>query len=460
MLLYTWKDHPWQAASIEWTAAEVRLTCAGKTYTHPLVIHANGERDGDASLALLAKDAAADGIMLRGCCNCIRFRFSGMSHQASGGTQGYCGLVGFRDRRGIVRIDFGCGEHASVPGWPDDLEEAQEARLEISRREPKASRENAFAGGVLGLAIGDALGYPAEFLRRDQILATFGPQGITDFLAPDSVAWPGGIVGDRHPGGTYTDDTQMSLAVAEALLEAGKEDLDVLMQAMAARFVAWSRSPDNDRAPGNTCMTGCANLGAGVPWREAGVQESKGCGSAMRVLPIGLYFWRDRTRLLEVARASCLLTHGHDAAVEGAAAAALLVGLALEKRSPQEMYNAVMKECAPRSADFRACLEKLPALLEEDPAVALSRRGLGEGWVAEEAVASALYCHWRSPLDFKRTVLTAVNTDGDSDSIACIAGGISGAFNGLGAIPERWRQGVENAPRLEEVARGLWQSSR
>jgi ADP-ribosylglycohydrolase len=176
----------------------------------------------------------------------------------------------------------------------------------------------------------------------------------------------------------------------------------------------------------------------------------------MRVASIGLLYWKHREQLLEVARASSLLTHGHNAAVEGAAAAALLVALALEEKTPQDMFDEVLATCGPRSQDFRRCFERLPSLLERDPSEVLSNRGLGEGWVAEEAVASALYCFWRSPRDFASTVLMGANTDGDSDSIACIAGGISGAFNGFEAIPKEWRDDVEGAKALVELSDALY----
>jgi ADP-ribosylglycohydrolase len=326
----------------------------------------------------------------------------------------------------------------------------------------RADAEDAFVGSILGLAIGDALGFPAEFRRREQILASFGEAGVTDFVSIHDPRWPERpvIVGKRHPPGTFSDDTQMTLAVAEALLEAGASGTDALMNAMAKTFVAWSTSDDNDRAPGNACMTGCAHLAEGTPWRKAGVADSKGCGSAMRVAPIGLYFHEDRVRLLETARASSLLTHGHDAGIEGAAAAALLVALAVDRASPRAMYDAIVSECAPRSADFASCIGKLPALVDADPAIALSSQGLGESWIAEEAVTSALYCFWRSPDDFARVVLTAANTDGDSDSIACIAGSIAGAYVGASGIPERWRRGVERAAELERLARLLYRAAR
>jgi ADP-ribosylglycohydrolase len=323
---------------------------------------------------------------------------------------------------------------------------------------PARSFFSACEGSILGLAIGDALGFPAEFRRRDAIVAALGPEGVADFVALHDPRWPDrpAILGKAHPPGTFSDDTQMTIALAESLLETrDDDDLDARMRAVGRRFVAWSSSDENDRAPGNACMTGCHALARGAPWREAGVADSKGCGSAMRVAPIGLLYARDLERTLTLARAQALLTHRHDAGVEGAAAAALLVALAATGKTPAETYDAVAAACSPRSPDFAACWAKLPALRDAPPERALSSDGLGEGWVAEEAVASALYCVWRAPDDFARVVTTAATTDGDSDSIACIAGGVAGAALGLEAIPERWRRGVEAAEALSDLARRI-----
>lgn len=301
-------------------------------------------------------------------------------------------------------------------------------------------REDQFTGTMVGLAVGDALGLPTEFISRARILARFGPQGLTGF-AP----------GNGHPAGTFTDDTQMSLAVAEGLLAAQGEDLDELLRCICSRFVAWARSPDNDRAPGNTCLAGCRNLERGVPWREAGVANSKGCGTAMRVAPVGLRFYQDLERVAEVARATALPTHGHPAAVEGAAAAALMVALALRGQGPEEIYGEILRRCGGRSEDFDTCLARVPGSLDSPPDKVLARGGLGEAWVAEEAVASALYCVWRHPDDYRAAVLEAINTDGDSDSIGAIAGSVVGARLGLGGIPAAWVQGVEESARLQET---------
>lgn len=319
-------------------------------------------------------------------------------------------------------------------------------------------REEQFTGAIVGLAVGDALGYPAEFRRRAQLLRELGPEGITAFVAlKDHRFSRPMILGPDHPPGTYTDDTQMSIAVARGLLAAGDGSLDDLMEEIGRHFVRWSRLPDNNRAPGETCMTGCRNLEHGSPWRDAGVAHSKGCGSAMRVTPIGLYY-EDLGQVAEVARASSLLTHGHDAAVEGAAAAAVLVALALRGASPEEMFAEVGRRCCPGSVDFAACWARLPGMLVTPPEVALAEGGLGEAWVAEEAVASALYCVWRHPDDFRVALLEAVNTDGDSDSIGAIAGAVLGARLGLAAIPAEWVARVEDTEQLQHLGSWLWQA--
>lgn len=320
--------------------------------------------------------------------------------------------------------------------------------------------EARYTGCIVGLAVGDALGYPAEFRRREQLLREIGPDGITDFLSITDPRFTRPFVaGAQHPPGTFTDDTQMTLALAEGLLEADGGSLDERMEAVGRRFVRWANADDNNRSPGATCMTGCEHLERGVPWREAGVRDSKGCGSAMRVAPIGLLY-DDVEEVLEVARASSLLTHGHDAGIEGAAACALMVRLALDDASPEQMYDEVAARCGGKSRDFDACWQKLPGLVDAPPEVALSKAGLGESWVAEEAAASALWCYWQAPDDFRRAVLLAVNTDGDSDSIACIAGSLVGARVGLAGIPERWARDVERSQDLVALGQRLYAAKR
>ena len=270
-------------------------------------------------------------------------------------------------------------------------------------------------GLIFGLAIGDALGYPTEFMTLARIKTDFGPDGIRDFSKSPAI---------------YSDDTQMSIAIAEALIKAGDQDLETIMEATKEEFVKWRRSPENNRAPGNTCLAGVTAMERGVHWSESGVANSKGCGSAMRVAPIGYLYQHDPDKLKQVARASGICTHGHRTAVAASIGAANLVKLALDGINLERMIPETLSFTAGISREFDTSLSKISECLdmsnEED-----AMKYLGEGWIGEEAVALALYCFLKYPGDYTKTVLRGANTNGDSDSVACIAGGISGAYLGI-----------------------------
>ena len=291
-------------------------------------------------------------------------------------------------------------------------------------------------GLIFGLAIGDAFGYPTEFITLARIKTEFGPQGIADF--PKSPA-------------LFTDDTQMSIAITEALIKAGAQDLETIMEAIKEEFIKWRRSPENNRAPGNACLTGVSNMERGVHWSESGVVDSKGCGSAMRVAPIGFVYQHDPDKLKQVARASGICTHGHRTAIAASIGAAYLVKLALEGVEPERMIPETLSFTAGISREFEKALSKVSECLdwpnEED-----ALKHLGEGWIAEEAVALGLYCFLKYPDDYAKTMLRGANTNGDSDSVACIAGGISGAFLGVAAIPDKWMNNIEKPIYLEDLS--------
>jgi ADP-ribosylglycohydrolase len=286
------------------------------------------------------------------------------------------------------------------------------------------------------LAIGDELGRPTEFIPLSRIKKNFGPDGITDFL--ESPAF-------------FTDDTQMNIAVAEALINAGDQDLESIMEAIKQEFINWRCSPENNRAPGRTCLAGVVAMEHGIHWSQSGAANSKGCGSAMRVAPIGYFYQHDPDKLKQVARASGICTHGHRTAVAASIGAAYLVKLALDNVEPDRMIPETLSFTAGISREFDIALSKVSECLdwpnEEDVL-----KYLGEGWIAEEAVALALYCFLKYPDDYTKTVLRGANTNGDSDSVACIAGGISGAYLGINAIPDKWVNKIEKASYLQNLA--------
>ncbi len=294
---------------------------------------------------------------------------------------------------------------------------------------------------LLGLACGDALGAPTEFLHLPAIYRRYGPAGIQEPPTP----------------ALYTDDTQMALYLARALVEAPAADLDTLMAAVGRQYVAWLHDPSTPRrAPGNTCLAGARNLEQGRPWTESGVRGSKGNGSAMRVAPVGYLYQHDPERLRQVAHASGIATHGHPAADAACIGMAYLVKLALDGRPVEEWPAAVLAFCAGISADFDAAIGRLVRSLErEDEEEEEALHYLGAGWVGEEAVALALYCVRRYPDDYVAAVRRGANTDGDSDSIACMAGALSAARLGPEAIPAEWLARLEDREEIEALAARL-----
>jgi ADP-ribosylglycohydrolase len=289
---------------------------------------------------------------------------------------------------------------------------------------------------LLGLALGDALGYAVEFQSLASIKQRYGQRGIEE---------------PPHPA-RYSDDTQMTIALAEGLLDAGlTAPLNAQMTAVSARFIAWKNSPDNNRAPGATCMAGVHNLEQGLPWREAGIASSKGCGSATRVAPIGFLYHDDPEKLRRVAEASSLLTHRHPAAVAASIAAAYAVALALAGIPTTEYLPRIAQFVDGISEEFDQALRRIGhvgAWGDEERALA----HIGEGWIGDEAVAMALYCVLRYPNDYAACVRRAANITGDSDSVACIAGGIMGARLGMSALPVDWLQRLENYDGLVDLA--------
>ena len=300
------------------------------------------------------------------------------------------------------------------------------------------------AGMIYGLACGDALGKPTEFLPLSEIKVRYGPEGIKELPEP----------------AYFTDDTEMTLALSEALVEAGWEDLETLMAAVSRRFIAWFNSVRPWRSPGATCMAACRNLAKGIHWRESGIPHSKGCGSVMRVAPVGFFYRRDISRMAMIAWAQGVATHGHPAAVDACRAVSLWVKLALEGVPPSEWLDRIYHTWPEYlwSFDWEACVTRYrEALTWTDEEKAMDY--IGQGWTAEEAALLALYCVVRYPDDYVAVVRRGANSNGDSDSIACIAGALVGARLGMEAIPQGWRERIERSDYLADLASRLAEAS-
>jgi len=296
-------------------------------------------------------------------------------------------------------------------------------------------RMNKFNGCIFGLAIGDALGYQVEFLRLNEIKRRYGLQGITDIGR-----------------GIYSDDTQQTLCIARSLIKYAHGDANQLMEEMARELADWSISPHNNRAPGRTSMSACRKLVNGTYWKESGL-DSESCGSAMRAAPIGLVYHDNEQRLIEIAINSSVITHANPTAIAAAVGAALAVAYAYRNEDIENFIEYIVERTEMISVKFADKIKAINTLLELDPEKAFEI--IGRGLNGHETVAGALYAFLRSPNDYRKTILTAANTEGDSDSFACIAGAISGAYNDIEAIPKEWLDKIENRECLGRISHEL-----
>jgi ADP-ribosylglycohydrolase len=326
-----------------------------------------------------------------------------------------------------------------------------------------------YLGCLLGGAVGDALGAPVEFLTLAQIQRQFGDAGVRDFAPAYGRT------------GAITDDTQMSLFTAEGLLRAQMRLLDrgfcALPAVVSGAYLRWlltqgqfERAAETTRdgwlielpelhhrrAPGTTCLSALIE----TPWGEPARNNSKGCGGVMRVAPVGLFLASLRAgdsgleEAFDMACELAALTHGHSS---GQLSAGVLAATVLRLLRCDELTSAVAKAIEvlkqrPAHSETLAAVEAALGLAASEPEAEISR--LGEGWVAEEALAMGLFAALTAA-DFEHGVLRAVNHGGDSDSTGSIAGNLLGARWGASAIPTRWRERVELAEAITGMAQDL-----
>ncbi|MGC5040908.1 MULTISPECIES: ADP-ribosylglycohydrolase family protein [unclassified Streptomyces] len=331
--------------------------------------------------------------------------------------------------------------------------------------------KQAATGALTGLALGDALGFPTEFDDVPSILAECGPWREMELPKRARVS----------------DDTQMTLALGRAVRTAMDRGLLTplrLTRPLREEFVDWYQSPDNNRAPGRTCMKACYLLkDESRPWQDASQIESKGCGANMRVAPLGLVPGLSDEQRAGAAQLQAALTHGHPTALAASDLTAHAVRLLAQGAEPTGLvgllrsYALVQRgryherwlgdlwkraeDAGPEQFIARGwdeCLAVLDRLQhavrtvspETDPCLAT-----GEGWIAEEALATGLLCFLLFVDEPVTALRRAACTAGDSDSIACLTGAFAGAYRGAAAWPAEWADRVEY--RSDLLALGaLW----
>lgn len=336
---------------------------------------------------------------------------------------------------------------------------------------------DAIRGCIFGGAVGDALGYPVEFDTLNVIQDKYGDNGITEYLLDE-------VVGKA----LISDDTQMTLFTANGILIGETRHSLRGIGANPSTYVEycykdWLKtqqrraSSENDegrdswlagipelysrRAPGNTCISVISSGKFGSV--EEHINDSKGCGGVMRVAPLGAHYEGvdDKDLALEGAQIAAL-THGHSLGYMPAATLTTIVNQAVYHKDEYESLEEIIVNAKRITDEVFAGdkhLKELDAII--DKAIYLAGnslpdneniRSLGEGWVAEETLAIAIYCAIRYQDDFSKAVIAAVNHDGDSDSTGSVTGNIVGAWLGFDAIDYKWKKNLELSDIILEIA--------
>lgn len=339
-------------------------------------------------------------------------------------------------------------------------------------------------GCLIGGAAGDALGYAVEFNDLTNIQNKYGHEGIRNYEL------------DAKGVARFSDDTQMTLFTAEGLLSAYASEQDPspenIQKHMQEAYLAWFETQTAfqlplssswlthvrdlwaRRAPGNTCLSALSDLKNG---KQAN-NDSKGCGAVMRIAPIGIFYATNSEQFIKhnsqctidlcakVAADTARITHRNDMSTLASVFVALVIFECMRTHVIDRLtFRSII------ATALNKTLSALPERAKSDKFVAIIQKALdlagstlsdyeaipklGEGWVAEETVAIALFCVMRHIRDFEGCLVAAVNHDGDSDSTGAVAGNIIGTILGYTGIPEKFRKDLELHDLILSVADDL-----
>jgi poly(ADP-ribose) glycohydrolase ARH3 len=291
------------------------------------------------------------------------------------------------------------------------------------------TRADAVTGALLGTFVGDALGMPFEGLPATAIPARLE------------------MMEARLGRGSYTDDTEMMIALAESLLEHGSVVEEELARAFLERC-------DPARGYGAGTLEVLGSWRRGVPVAEAagrlfGGQGSLGNGAAMRIAPVAARFADAPRELRDQATRSARVTHAHPLAIDAAVAQAAAIAAALRG---EEILAAARAAAATAVMDRQLALAD--RLLNSGASPGRACAELGNSPLGHESVPTAILAA-ASHDGFEDAVAFAIRCGGDTDTLGAMTGAIAGARDGATSIPARWLQALEDGPRGRSHVEGL-----
>jgi len=318
-----------------------------------------------------------------------------------------------------------------------------------------------FKGTLLGVAIGDTLGRPFEGLIRMRIHSQF--KNFKEFIENNKKLFK-----------TYTDDTQLTLHTAQALIDGWGFKVDYLIR----EFIKWLDDPPI--GPGFGCLSSIQKLKYGINWKEA-ASKAGGNGTAMRVSPIGLFYSKDPKTLEHAAIKSSRVTHSHPAASAGALVTAKAIAYLIDKKpntkfsidnffeyiiSPLNISNDNIWQ------EFNEILNTLKENLDipiEAGLIKFSQIGvkspffieeyLGKAFVHPYAISTvvcAIFIFLKHLSSFEDCIYELATAGGDSDTVAAIGGSLAGSYFGIKGISEELINLINENQKIIEISEELY----
>ena len=296
--------------------------------------------------------------------------------------------------------------------------------------------------GIIGFAIGDALGVPAEFKSRDELKS----YPITDMIGDGTY---------NVPAGTWSDDTSMTLATIHSIIETGTIDTND----MADKFLKWFRDAEYT-ATNETFDIGRTTLQALARYElkqddavncGGNGEYENGNGSLMRILPIAYFIYykqiKDDNKIYEIVRDVSSITHAHEISVLGCYIYVRYCLLLLDGKDRFEAYKELKQMNYEMFSEYS--LNKYKRILQND-IVDVSIEDISSSGYVVSTLEAVMWLFLNAE-DYNTTILKAVNLGDDTDTVAAITGGILGIYYGSISIKANWKTTLKNCMYLIDL---------
>ncbi|MCI5519907.1 MAG: ADP-ribosylglycohydrolase family protein [Treponema sp.] len=305
---------------------------------------------------------------------------------------------------------------------------------------------------IYGVAVGDAMGFPVQFYKREQ---------VKSFNVTKMIPHKGG----KFPAGTWSDDTSLTLALADSLSQTDDIDYSDIMK----KFYNWISKGEYTQEGkafdiGRTCFKALLNYSSGVDPLMCGGQgeNENGNGSLMRIAPLVFYIQKkfgdsafDNKDTFEVIHNVSRLTHAHPIALVGcdiyiAVLFALLHGM--EKVAAMKFAIEKVSSYVQTKTELNKAFPKYQRLTKYD-FINLPERKISSSGYVVDTLEAALWCFLTTD-SYRECILQAVNLGKDTDSIAAVSGAMAGLYYGNSeekGIPEEWKCALQNKNLIEII---------